>query len=50
MHVELADALDGEVNLQKLYPPDEVSFPLPLHIEEAGVFLQSKRKLSLTKN
>ena len=33
MHDELAEALDGEVNLEKLHPLNEASFPLPLQIE-----------------
>ena len=33
MHIELAEALDGEVKLQKLHPLNKASFPLPLQIE-----------------
>ena len=33
MRIELAEALDGEVNLEKLHPLNEASFPFPLQIE-----------------
>ena len=33
MRIELAEALDGEVNLEKLHPLNEASLPPPLQIE-----------------